>query len=120
MLPHVRGWRQVVTLVALAAGVALLVWQVRAQGASEILRGVASVGVGDHPDDHTMTAGDWFGEIALIYDVPRTATVTAAEALTAFTLDRDAFLSAMTTRVARRYAWPPHLPIAGVQVPDRA
>ena len=46
MLPHVRGWRQVVTLVALAAGVALLVWQVRAQGASEILRGVASVGIG--------------------------------------------------------------------------
>lgn len=45
MLPGVRGWRQVVTLVALAAGVTLLVWQVRAQGASEILRGVASVGI---------------------------------------------------------------------------
>ena len=38
MLPGVRGWRQVVTLVALAAGVTLLVWQVCAQGASEILR----------------------------------------------------------------------------------
>ena len=46
MLPGVRGWRHVVTLVALAAGVALLVWQVRALGASEILRGVASVGIG--------------------------------------------------------------------------
>jgi len=45
MLPHVRGWRHVVTLVALTAGVALLVWQVRAMGASEILRGVASVGI---------------------------------------------------------------------------
>ena len=45
MLPGVRGWRQGITLVALAAGVALLVWQVRAQGASEILRGVASVGI---------------------------------------------------------------------------
>ena len=45
MLPGVRGWRQVVTLVALAAGVTLLVWQVRAQGTPEILRGVASVGI---------------------------------------------------------------------------
>jgi hypothetical protein len=46
MLPGVRGWRQVVTLVALAGGVALLVWQVRAQGVSEILGGIASVGIG--------------------------------------------------------------------------
>jgi hypothetical protein len=45
MLPHVRGWRKVITPVALAAGAALLVWQVRAQGAEEILRGVASVGI---------------------------------------------------------------------------
>jgi len=45
MLPGVRVWRPLVTLVALAGGVAVLVWQVRAQGVAEILRGIASVGV---------------------------------------------------------------------------
>lgn len=55
-------------------------------------------------DDHTMAAGAWFGEIALIYDIPRTATVTAAEELTVLTLDREAFLTAMTARDARPHA----------------
>ena len=45
MLPAMRAWRPIVTLAALAGGVALLVWQVRAAGVSEIMRGVASVGV---------------------------------------------------------------------------
>jgi uncharacterized membrane protein YbhN (UPF0104 family) len=46
MLPDVRGWRLGITLVALVAGMSLLVWHVRAAGAWEIVRGVASVGIG--------------------------------------------------------------------------
>jgi MFS family permease len=58
-------------------------------------RGEVEVTAGGRPLGH-RGAGDYVGEIALLRDVRRTATVTAVTQTTLYALDRDVFLLAVT------------------------
>ncbi len=60
-----------------------------------IADGTATVEI-DGVETRRLSRGDFFGEIALLRDVPRTATVTALEPLRLYALERDDFIAAVT------------------------
>jgi len=60
-----------------------------------LAEGSAAASVDGHTVRH-MRAGDSFGEIALLQNVPRTATVTAETDAEAYLIDRAAFVCAVT------------------------
>jgi MFS family permease len=50
----------------------------------------------DGREANVLGSGDYFGEIALLRDIPRTATARARKTTQLYALERDAFLSAVT------------------------
>jgi MFS family permease len=68
-----------------------------------IAEGTATVEI-DGAETSTLSRGDFFGEIALLRDVPRTATVRAVDELRLFALERDDFIAAVTGHAPSRDA----------------
>ena len=68
-----------------------------------IAEGTAVVEI-DGAETSTLGPGDFFGEIALLHDVPRTATVRAVQDLRLHALERDDFIAAVTGHAPSREA----------------
>jgi len=68
-----------------------------------IVDGSAAVSVRGAPRP-SLQPGDCFGEIALLRDIPRTATVTAKQPLRTLALGREEFLTAVTGNSTSRAA----------------
>jgi MFS family permease len=83
------------TAVSAAAGQAVVERGERGHHFYVIATGRAAVELEDSAT-RELGPGDFFGEIALLRDVPRTATVRALEPLQLYAVERDEFLHAVT------------------------
>jgi len=68
-----------------------------------IAEGTVTVEI-DGAEANTLGRGDFFGEIALLRDVPRTATVRALDELRLYALERDDFIAVVTGHAPSREA----------------
>jgi hypothetical protein len=68
-----------------------------------IVGGTAAVEI-DGVEHSRLGAGAFFGEIALLREVPRTATVRAVESLRLYALEGNDFIAAVTGHAPRREA----------------
>jgi hypothetical protein len=67
-----------------------------AEGEVEVTEGGATIS--------TLGAGGYFGEIALLRDLPRTATVTAKTSVVLYALDREDFLATVSSHAPSEQA----------------
>jgi Major Facilitator Superfamily/Cyclic nucleotide-binding domain len=92
--PALEGLARSVERVELAVGDVLIHEGQRGDRFYAIADGRLEVRIGGAPVA-TKVRGDGVGEIALLYDLPRTATVSAASPTTVFALARATFLAAV-------------------------
>jgi CRP/FNR family cyclic AMP-dependent transcriptional regulator len=90
---------RLLTSVEVSAGDVLTEQGDKGQQFMIIERGSATVRR-DGRDIATMGPGDFFGELAMLADAPRTATVVAIEDMTVWTLSRPEFSSLLRTNPA--------------------
>jgi hypothetical protein len=92
--PAVEGLARSVEPVGLAVGDVLIRQGEQGDRFYAIADGRLAITI-DGVQVATKVRGDGVGEIGLLFEVPRTATVTAASPATVFALDREAFLAAV-------------------------
>ena len=93
--PALEGLAHALTPVGYAAGTEIVVEGDAGDVMYAIAEGSVDI-VASGSFVTTLGRGDAFGEIALLYDVPRTATVRARSDVELYALEREAFLVALT------------------------
>lgn len=87
------------TAVAGAPGEALVTEGEQGRHFFVVADGTLEVSRGDE-ELRTLGHGDWFGELALLRDVPRTATVTSLGPSSLWMIEREAFLASVGATAA--------------------
>jgi MFS family permease len=92
------------SLVPLSVAAGELVIRAGDEGDCFYIIGAGELDIDADGRHSTAHEADYFGEIALLHDVPRTATVTALVDSSVYTLERDHFLAAVTGHAAAHAA----------------